>query len=138
MFQMPHNPPIHRPPGIGDRKQRPHPRSAEAESYRKLYKDIRWCGQHGIRRQAFRRDMWTCQRCGDLVHEGNRHDRKAAVAHHKIAHKGDLTLFFDLDNVETACKQCHDGLLQREESRGYVIGSDIGGRPIDPQHPWNR
>ena len=32
----------------------------------------------------------------------------------------------------------HDALIQREEARGYKVGSDIDGRPVDPKHPWNR
>ncbi|MBZ9919105.1 MULTISPECIES: HNH endonuclease [unclassified Mesorhizobium] len=118
-------------------QKKPHPRSLEAEAYRKLYRDPRWCGPQGIRRQALRRDLWTCQRCGCLVIEGNRHHPQAAVINHKIAHKGDETLFFDLDNTETVCKSDHDTLIQREEARGYTIGADINGRPVDPNHPWN-
>lgn len=113
-------------------------RSVEAETYRRLYRDKRWCGPHGVRQQALLRDLYTCQRCGCLVIEGNTHHRRAAVANHKTPHKGNEALFFDLDNVETACKACHDTLVQREEARGYTIGADIDGRPVDPNHPWNR
>jgi 5-methylcytosine-specific restriction protein A len=63
---------------------------------------------------------------------------RAAVAHHKMKHRGDPKLCFDLENVETVCKRDHDTLIQKEEARGYVVGSDINGRPLDPQHPWNR
>ncbi|MGN6144424.1 MAG: HNH endonuclease [Mesorhizobium sp.] len=131
-------PPVHRPAGIGDRRQRPHPRSPEAQQYRRLYRDPRWYGPHGIRKQAFLRDLYTCQRCGCIVIEGNRHHPRAAVANHKRAHKGNEALFFDLRNVETVCKACHDTLVQREEARGYTIGCDEAGRPIDVNHPWNR
>lgn len=116
----------------------PHPRSPEAEQYRRLYRDKRWYGPHGIRKQAFLRDFYTCQRCGCIVIEGNRHHRRAAVANHRKPHKGNEVLFFDLRNVETVCKACHDTLVQREEVRGYTIGADIDGRPVDPNHPWNR
>jgi 5-methylcytosine-specific restriction endonuclease McrA len=130
---------VHRIGGIGDRKQqRSHPRSPEAQQYRSLYRDPRWCGPRGIRKQAFLRDLYTCQRCGCLVIEGNRHHPRAAVAHHKIAHKGNPELFFDLDNVETDCKACHDTLIQREEARGYIIGCDEAGRPLASDHPWNQ
>src|SRR4051812_11761898 len=117
---------------------RPHPRSAEAEAYRKLYKDLRWCGPHGIRKQALKRDLYTCQRCQCLVIEGDRHHPRAAVVNHKIKHKGDPSLFFDLANCESTCKSCHDGLIQKEEARGILIGSDINGRPVDRNHAWNR
>lgn len=117
---------------------RRHRRSAEAEQYRRLYRDKRWCGPHGIRQQALVRDLYTCQRCGSLVIEGNRHHPRAAIANHKQPHKGDLELFFGLTNVETVCKACHDTRIQREEARGYTIGCDAAGKPIDPNHPWNR
>ena len=117
---------------------RRHRRSAEAEQYRRLYRDKRWCGPHGIRQQALVRDLYTCQRCGSLVIEGNRHHPRAAIANHKQPHKGDLELFFGLSNVETVCKSCHDTRIQREEARGYTIGCDATGKPIDPNHPWNR
>ncbi len=113
-------------------------RSVEAAQYRHLYKDQRWCGPHGIRRQAFLRDGYTCQRCQCIVVMRDRHHPSAAVAHHKVKHRGDPKLFFDLSNVETVCKSDHDKLIQKEEARGYVIGSGIDGRPVDPLHPWNR
>lgn len=135
---MPSKPPRIRPTGQASRQQRPHFRSAEAEAYRHLYLDKRWRGPHGIRRQALRRDLYTCQRCGCIVIEGNRHHPRAAVVNHKTPHKGDPVLFFDLANTETVCKQDHDTLIQREEARGYKIGADLDGRPLDPHHPWNR
>lgn len=119
-------------------KQRPHHRRPEAEQYRKLYRDKRWCGPHGVRQQALLRDLYTCQRCGCLLITGNRHHPRAAVVNHKRAHKGDEALFFDLENTESVCKADHDALIQKEEARGFAIGSDIDGRPVDPHHPWNQ
>jgi hypothetical protein len=110
----------------------------EAEGYRHLYKDHRWCGPGGIRYQALVRDLFTCRRCGCFLNTSNRHHSQAAVVNHKRPHKGDPALFFDLENTESVCKADHDALIQREERRGYTIGSDINGKPIDPQHPWNR
>lgn len=117
---------------------RQHRRSAEAEAYRKLYKDPRWCGPNGIRQQALVRDLYTCKRCGCLLVTGNRHHPRAAVVNHKTPHKGDEALFFDLENTESVCKADHDALIQREEARGYTIGCDVDGRPLAPDHPWNR
>ena len=118
--------------------RRPHLRSAEAEAYRKLYRDKRWCGPHGVRQQALLRDLYTCQRCTRLLVTSNRQHPRAAVVNHKKPHKGDEALFFDLENAEAVCKSCHDALIQKEEARGYAIGNDINGRPVDPDHPWNR
>ena len=115
-----------------------HPRSAKANAYRALYKDQRWCGPNGIRKRALLRDLYTCQRCGCVVIEGSRHHPRAAVVNHKTPHRGDTALFFDVRNTETVCKADHDALIQKEEARGYTIGSDIDGRPVDPLHPWNR
>lgn len=117
--------------------RKPHLRSEEAEAYRYLYMDLRWRGPYGIRRQALKRDGYTCQRCGCILIEGNRHHPQAAVVNHKVRHRGDPALFFALANTESVCKQDHDALIQKEEARGYTIGSDINGRPIDPNHPWN-
>ena len=116
----------------------PHHRSAEAHQYRKLYADPRWCGLYGIRSQALKRDLYTCQRCKCLLVTGNRHHPRAAVVNHKKPHKGDENLFFCLENTESVCKTDHDALIQKEEARGYAIGSDLKGRPVDPKHPWNR
>lgn len=76
---MPRRSPVHRPSGIGDMQQRHHPRSPEAQQYRKLYADPRWSGPHGIRKQAFLRDLYTCQRCGCMVLDllGQRLGRRA-------------------------------------------------------------
>ena len=116
---------------------KPQLRSAEATAYRALYADKRWRGPHGIRRQALKRDGYICQRCGCILVEGNRHHPQAATVNHKTPHRGDPALFFDLANTESVCKSDHDRLIQKEEARGYTIGSDINGRPVDPNHPWN-
>lgn len=62
----------------------------------------------------------------------------ATVVNHRIPHKGDSKLFWDRKNWEPVCKPCHDGEIQREERSGFVVGSDLNGRPLDPLHPWNR
>jgi 5-methylcytosine-specific restriction protein A len=73
----------------------------------------------------------TCERCasrGEIA--------KADTVNHRIPHKGDRRLFLEPSNHESVCKACHDGLIQREETRGYRIGCDGDGRPLDPAHPW--
>ena len=116
---------------------RTHRLSAEAQASPRI-RHPRWCGPHGNKRQALERDRYTCRRCGCFVLEGDRHHPRAAVVNHKVRHKGEPALFFDLGTTETVCKQDHDTLIQREEARGYTIGADTDGRPIDPNHPWNR
>lgn len=105
-------------------------RSLDAQEYRCLYRDKRWCGPHGVRQQALVRDLYTCQRCDCLLVTGNRHHPRAAVVNHIKPHKGDESLFFDLENTEAVCKSCPDTLIQQEEARGCVIGCDVDGRPL--------
>ena len=112
-------------------------RGKGANEYHHLYKDQRWCGKHGIRLAALRRDNFTCQRCGCYLVIGKPKHPRSATVNHKTPHKGDTALFFDLGNTESVCKSCHDGRIQREEERGYLIGCDESGRPVDDGHPWN-
>ncbi len=35
-------------------------------------------------------------------------DEPATVVDHVIPHKGDVTLFWDVDNHQALCKRCHD------------------------------
>jgi 5-methylcytosine-specific restriction protein A len=62
----------------------------------------------------------------------------ATVVDHVTEHKGNEELFFDPANLQSLCKPHHDGAKQRQEHRGYVIGIDASGRPIDASHAWNR
>lgn len=57
------------------------------------------------------------------------------MVHHLKAHKGDLELFFDLDNLQSVCGVCHSGDFLSTEALGYerTIGND--GWLIDPKHP---
>lgn len=101
-----------------------------------LYKLPAW---QPLRKAIFLRDNYACQwhGCGRLlIGKGKAPD--APVAHHKRDHKGDLTLFLDPANLIAVCKQCHDGPIQRQTHRGFVQGHGEDGRPIDPDHPWNR
>lgn len=77
------------------------------QQWRKWYGTARW---RKLRWAVLLRDSFTCQRCGKL--EGN---TSLLVANHKRPHRGDERLFWDEGNLETACKPCHDGAIQREE-----------------------
>lgn len=114
-------------------------RTKEAEQYRKLYWSKRWSGPQGVRTKTLIRDRFICQRCGcAVIADGDGKDPRSAVVNHKRPHRGNLKLFFDLNNLETVCKQDHDALIRREEARGHMIGNDINGRPTDPSHAWNQ
>jgi hypothetical protein len=61
----------------------------------------------------------------------------ATVVDHVIPHKGNFNAFF-LGDLQSLCKDHHDGAKQWEEKRGYArdIGED--GFPIDRRHPFNK
>ncbi len=75
-----------------------------------------------------------------------------AVVDHKIPHRlgaalasGDANkisaaqkLFWDRGNWQTLCKFCHDSKKQRFEKTGKIAGCDVNGRPLDPNHHWNK
>ena len=61
----------------------------------------------------------------------------AGVVDHIIPHKGDKVLFYDRHNLQSLCKQCHDGVKQVQENKGYAQGCGCDGIPVDPNHPWN-
>ena len=75
-----------------------------------------WSGPHGIREQAFLRDLYTCQHTG-LILIGKAPAPNSPVVHHKVPHKGDERLFFDIENLEAVSKSWHDADAQREEKR---------------------
>lgn len=107
---------------------RPDQRSAEADAWRPWYKTARW--QRLRAAQLARQPL--CQRClrfGLVI--------PATVAHHVVRHRGDPQLFWH-GQLESVCAPCHDGAIAAEEARGFAIGNDASGRPVDPTHPWNR
>lgn len=62
----------------------------------------------------------------------------AEVVDHIVPHKGDQALFWDTENWQPLCKQCHDSHKRRAEQSGRVIGCDPDGIPIDKRHHWHR
>ncbi|MEY5099146.1 MAG: hypothetical protein RJA36_1865, partial [Pseudomonadota bacterium] len=63
----------------------------------------------------------------------------AGVVDHITAHRGDLSLFLDRDNLQSLCKPCHDGHKQAQEHNadGLLRGAGHDGRPLDRAHPWH-
>ena len=62
----------------------------------------------------------------------------ASVVDHIVPHRGDMELFWNMDNHQPLCKSCHDSVKRREEATGKRPGCDAGGNPVDPNHHWNK
>jgi 5-methylcytosine-specific restriction endonuclease McrA len=52
----------------------------------------------------------------------------ATVADHIQPHRGNMEKFFDIDNLQSLCKTCHDSTKQRLEKSGD-FGCDEQGFP---------
>lgn len=98
-------------------------------AHRKLYATKDW--KH-LRKAKLQRNP-LCERCmiGGYVEQ-------ATVVHHKIPHKGNRQLFYDIENLQSLCKPHHDGEAQAEEMMGFSTAVDVDGWPIDPRHPVNK
>lgn len=94
-------------------------RGAEARTW---YNSSEWRGvPNGLRWQCLTRDRFTCQWSGCGRIEA---DTSQLVADHIEPHRGVKRLFFDLRNLQTLCKPCHDTHKQRAEAaRGGGVRS---------------
>ena len=72
-------------------------------------------------RQSLFADQPLCERCLQVGRV-----TPATVANHRRPHRGDVALFFDRGNLESTCKACHDGPIQREE-RAAAAGAWVAG-----------
>jgi 5-methylcytosine-specific restriction protein A len=86
-------------------------RQRDERPWRKWYKTARW---QKLRMQVLTRDLFTCQRCKRIEA-----DTSQLVADHRRPHRGVEALFWDIVNLWTLCKPCHDSWKQREERRGH-------------------
>lgn len=97
-------------------------RSPEAAQYHKLYSTYRWQKRRAAQLNAYPLCA-MCMRQGKVT--------PAIVAHHKLPHKGDATLFWT-GELESLCAPCHDSEAQSQERTGKArvsIGED--GWPIE-------
>lgn len=95
-----------------------------------LYKTKQW---YSLRRTVLNKEP-LCRICR-VQH--NRYVSAYAIDH-IVAHKGDLKLFYDINNLQPLCQSCHNKIKQGIEARGYDTAIDLDGFPIDPKHPANR
>ena len=63
--------------------------------------------------------------------------RAASVVDHIRPHRGDQTLFWDQDNWQPLCKDCHEKHKQAVEKRGFDTNIGCDGWPTDDKHPVN-
>jgi 5-methylcytosine-specific restriction enzyme A len=68
----------------------------------------RW--QQASKRFLAEHPLCQCPDCD----EGRKRVTAAGVVDHHIAHRGDMTLFWDVDNWRAMAKACHDRKTQRE------------------------
>lgn len=99
------------PPLLG-RTTDKHGHDTSPDHWRRWYGTARW---QKLKRQAHIRDGYICQRTGEIC-SGKGNDPNAPVANHKVAHRGDPVLFWDLNNIETVTKRVHDSEIQAEEA----------------------
>jgi len=86
--------------------------------WREWYRTKRW---YQLRHQVFVRDLYKCQRTGQMC-SGKYPAPNSPVANHKVPHRGNPDLFWDINNIETVTKAVHDGLIQSEERKRYPGG----------------
>lgn len=57
----------------------------------------------------------------------------ADTVDHIRPHRGDPVLFWDYGNLQSVCKACHDGILQKLEKGGdFERETGLDGWPIEP------
>ena len=103
-------------------------RRRQAKPWRKWYATKAWKQR---RRDQLTRIPW-CEPC-----KAQGRSRPATVANHNPPHRGDRIAFFR-GPLESVCKECHDGAIQRAELAGFRATVDDDGWPSDPAHPFNR
>lgn len=96
--------------------------------YSHLYKTAAW----QRRRAAQLRQHPLCVMCLSM----DNRITAASVADHITPHRGDPVLF--RGPLQSLCASCHSRRKQQLETTGHVRGCDVNGRPLDPNHPWNR
>ena len=69
-----------------------------------LYNTVKW---RKMRKQVLK-ETPCCFRCGISVKEA------AMEVHHIIPPKGNEELFFDINNLVSVCKQCHNVITAKE------------------------
>jgi len=80
-------------------------------SWRQWYKSARW---QRLRLEVLIRDLYTCQQTGVIL-AGKANSPDSPVVDHKVPHRGDPALFWDINNLQAVSKAWHDSEKQRLE-----------------------
>lgn len=101
-----------------------HDEARRGTEARQWYNSAEWRSvPSGLRWRCLLRDRFTCQwpGCGRIEPDASK-----LVADHVAPHRGNRRLFFDLGNLQTLCKPCHDTHKQRAEAArgGGVCSSE--------------
>ena len=99
----------------------------KSNQYHNLYNTKQWRRLRYY--QLLKRPL--CKFCADLGLIVN-----ATIVDHIKPHKGNESLMFDENNLQSLCKVCHDKVKATIERKGYLIGSDINGMPADVNSHW--
>jgi 5-methylcytosine-specific restriction protein A len=100
-----------------------------SHEYHNLYDTTRWRKLRAAH-LASNPDCIYCLQAGIL--------RQANIVDHIKPHKGDITLFYSSDNLQSLCKRCHDSTKKKQETSGYIQGHSVDGAPLDKNHHWNK
>lgn len=79
--------------------------------------------------------LCQCPHC----QEGKVRITAASIVDHIKPHRGDVGMFFDLANLQSMAKTCHDRFKQSQERGGvgFMGGCGPDGLPLNPAHHWN-
>ena len=101
-------------------------RNKPTRGWRDWYQLARWRRRAG---HQLRVEPWCayCLRHGVL--------RPAEIADHVRPHGGDPNRFW-LGELQSLCRDCHDGTKRFEEAHGFWPDIDVTGYPSDPRHPF--
>lgn len=105
-------------------------RSDEAKTYREWYRTSDW---HRIRqkRLMLEPECRICVRQRKFDPTFRPDPTWRPIVDHIVPHRGDPTLFFNLENTATLCNHHHNSTKQAIENRGLIPVTGVDGWPIE-------
>jgi 5-methylcytosine-specific restriction enzyme A len=98
--------------------------------HHELYGKIRWKRLRRLQMAEFP----LCRMC-----EAAGRTTPATLVDHITPAKDDVELFFDMNNLQSICRPCHDSAKRKDERRGFSTQIGLDGWPVDGRHPvYNR